>query len=225
MHKFLLAGLAALMLVHSPLRAQETRPSQEQAALIPLFIEALSDADAQVRANACDGLANLGLLSLPRVKELLIGTNKKLRIEGVKVFGKLALKGHRYADMLPPLVKAIKDEDVEMRREASFALAQMAGGRIYPSADKPMRQARVINPGDVFDLINRIKGKQALDWPSEEIQKQAGSDFWGDWRPVRGDIGEVIAVCQHPSDGSRVFILKIGKYYVPMGEKGVELLP
>ena len=203
-----------------------TIPNQELAPLVPLLIEALSDEDKTVRANAEDALAALGQLALPNVKDLMSGANKKLRVAGARVLGKMANKGHRYADMLPPLIKALKDEDVDLRREASFALAQMVSGRIWASTEKTARLARVVSPVEIYDRINLNKGKDTLDWPSAEIQKLAGADAWGDWRPVKGDVGEVIAVCTHPYETSvRIYILKIGKYYVPMGEKGIELLP
>jgi hypothetical protein len=244
MHKFLLFGMLGLLGVNSQAQAQlpspfpspytppasttaqEVQPIRELAPLIPVLIEALSDSDATVRGNAEDALAGLGQLALPKVKELLDGSNKKLRVAGARVLGKMANKGHRYVDMLPPLVKGLKDEDVELRREASSALAQMVAGRIAPSAEKVMRLAKVVNPQDVYDTIHRNKGKDTLDWPSAEIQKLAGADAWGDWRPVKGDVGEVIAVCTHPFEPTtRIYILKIGKNYAPMGEKGIELLP
>lgn len=245
MQKFLLIGLVGLLTVcprtwaqvpppgyylppqpNLVIQPQEAVPNRELAPLVPVLIEALNDPDATVRGNAEDALAGLGQLALPKVKELLEGTNKKLRVAGAKVLGKMAIKGHRYADMLPPLVKGLKDEDVELRREASFALAQMVAGRIAPSADKTARLAKVTSPSEVYDTINRNKGKDTLDWPSAEIQKLAGADAWGDWRPAKGDVGEVIAVCTHPFEATtRIYILKIGKFYAPMGEKGIELLP
>ena len=42
---------------------------------------------------------------------------------------------------------------------------------------------------------------------------------------VVGDIGDVVAVCTHPTSKNRVYILKIGIYHAPMDEKGIELLP
>jgi hypothetical protein len=224
MNKMLFLGWVLLLALCPAVRAQDAK--SDLAALVPVLIEALRDTDSIVRSNAGDALANMGPVALPKVKELLAGTDKKLRVEAARVLGKMANKGHRFSDMLPPLVKAVKDDDVELRREASHALAQMVAGRISYSSDKLPQRARVVNPADVYDLINRNKGNKTLDWPSEEIQKQAGADTWGDWRPVKGDVGEVIAVCNHPVDATvRVHILKIGKYYVPIGDKGIELLP
>src|ERR1700677_1678836 len=103
MKKLLLFGWVGLLALCSAVRAQDTK--SDLAALVPVLIEALSDTDSVVRSNVGDALANLGPVALPKVKELLAGTDKKLRVEAARVLGKMANKGHRFSDMLPPLVR------------------------------------------------------------------------------------------------------------------------
>jgi hypothetical protein len=85
------------------------------------------------------------------------------------------------------------------------------------------RRARILSTGPVYSTINRT---DCLSWPSEEIKGQAGMGphGWAAFYPRIGDEGDVIWASRHPNDTAIVYLLEVRGYYVPIGERGLELL-
>jgi hypothetical protein len=84
------------------------------------------------------------------------------------------------------------------------------------------RRVRIINPGSVYPSINQTN---ALSWPTEEIKALAGRmSGWGRFDPASGDEGTLIWASVHPDSGVTVYLVAVRKYYVAIGEDGVEFL-
>jgi hypothetical protein len=62
-----------------------------------------------------------------------------------------------------------------------------------------------------------------IRWPSAEMKKLGGEDGWGSFRPKNGDQGTVVAEASFDRMGRRLYILKIGNYYVVISSGGVKL--
>lgn len=81
--------------------------------------------------------------------------------------------------------------------------------------------ARITQAGALYSTINR---GDCLTWPDEEIQALGGQNAWGGYYPKNGDQGVVVWTTTHCSSKLKVYLLRIGEHYVPIGEPGVELL-
>ena len=77
----------------------------------------------------------------------------------------------------------------------------------------------ITNSGQMFDLINTT---DCLPWPSEEVKTLGGKSGWGTWAPQNGDRGVAIARSRHCFQDVNVIYVKIGAFYVPIGENGIE---
>jgi hypothetical protein len=86
--------------------------------------------------------------------------------------------------------------------------------RVYAVGEK----VKIINTGKMFDLINR---EDCLEWPDQEIKAKGGRSGWDDFTPKNGQKGVVVSVTKHCKDYERIYIVKVGEYYVPIGYKGV----
>ncbi len=115
------------------------------------------------------------------------------------------------------------------REEASIVKEEVSTDTEEESLDNleqidRLGQTAIIVNNNLYTTINTVPmgSKYGLNsWPSPEIKKLSGKDAWGKWSPKIGNSGRIVHQTTH-SDGNRVFILQIGKYYVPVSADGVE---
>ena len=93
--------------------------------VIPIWEEAMKDADAKTVYHALDALATLGEPAVPRMVGLL-ETHDQLRVEVTYVLGQM---GPAAAPATDALAKLVADEDLQLATEAALAL-----GKIGPAA-------------------------------------------------------------------------------------------
>lgn len=87
--------------------------------------------------------------------------------------------------------------------------------------NESVKKAMIVDSRKVFSSINRTK---CLDWTDPKIKQNAGENGWGKFTPQNGMIGEVVNVLKHCRTKEKVYILKIRTCFVPIGEKGVEMI-
>jgi hypothetical protein len=109
---------------------------------------------------------------------------------------------------------------------ASLVLAVLFAGCSSIPTDGTV-VAVITDAGGVYSYLNQIEQskwpKYGLEsWPSSEVRRLGGKDAWGDWHPKQGDEGVIVHVTRH-QNGKRIYILKIGRYYVPIGHNGVRI--
>jgi hypothetical protein len=96
-------------------------------AVISALLQAMRDPSGDVSMNACRSLSALGSEATPALIETLRHTDNEMRGKAAYVLGHMGLKG-RGADAemaLPALAKLLKDDDVEIRKLASWAIRQI----------------------------------------------------------------------------------------------------
>lgn len=98
-------------------------PAPEVA--VPLWEEAMKDADATIVLHALDAIASLGAPAVPRLASLL-DTHEQLRVEVTYILGQM---GPEAAAATEALAGLLADEDVHLATEAALAL-----GKIGPAA-------------------------------------------------------------------------------------------
>ncbi len=108
---------------------------QRNKELVPALIKALQDTDQEVAHDAATVLGILGSDAVPALIEALQAKDKTLRGRAAMALGKL-----RSADesAVNALLKAMEDEEVEVRRQAARALAAIARDR-SPTPETPRR--------------------------------------------------------------------------------------
>ncbi|MBW1296359.1 hypothetical protein [Aquimarina litoralis] len=72
--------------------------------------------------------------------------------------------------------------------------------------------AKIWHNGGIYSTLN---GSDHIKWPNSEIKKIAGKEYWKDFEPQIGDIGEIIFVTKSKYK-EIIYILKIKDYYVPI---------
>ncbi len=72
--------------------------------------------------------------------------------------------------------------------------------------------AKIWHNGGIYSTLN---GSDNIKWPNSEIKKLAGKEYWKDFEPQIGDIGEIIFVTKSKYK-EIIYILKIKDYYVPI---------
>lgn len=79
---------------------------------------------------------------------------------------------------------------------------------------KPLKGtfAKIWHNGGIYSTLN---GSDNIKWPNSEIKKIAGNEYWKDFEPQIGDIGEIIFVTKSKYK-EIIYILKIKDYYVPI---------
>jgi hypothetical protein len=95
-------------------------------------------------------------------------------------------------------------------------LVEVPESRVYAVGEN----VKIINTGKMFDLIN-TDTEDCLEWPNQEVKVKGGRSGWDDFTPKNGQKGVVISVTKHCKDYERIYIVKVGEYYVPIGYKGV----
>lgn len=94
----------------------------DQKDVIRKLIEALKDPDPDVRQNLGAALAKIGADSVEPLIEALKGDNADRRAGAAYTLG---LIGPAAKSALPALLDALKDEAVEVRRQASYAVSRL----------------------------------------------------------------------------------------------------
>jgi HEAT repeat protein len=102
------------------------RGVDETQALVSGLIEALKDSDPVVVQNVSTALACLGPKGVPALIEALSHQEKNVRAKAAEVLGRLASLGQA-RNIMPALLKALKDKEVEVRRAAAAAIAMCLG--------------------------------------------------------------------------------------------------
>jgi len=77
----------------------------------------------------------------------------------------------------------------------------------------------ILNAGEIFP-----DARDCFSWPSDDVKKKGGSDQWGSYYPVEGDVGVVLHVTTRAKscgDEVEVLILDIGGYVVPIKSNSV----
>jgi Tfp pilus assembly protein PilF len=80
--------------------------------------------------------------------------------------------------------------------------------------------ARIIDTDRIYSTINR---DTCITFPNDEIKLLAGVDRWQDYDPQTGDRGAIVHITIHCRTKLKVYILKVGNYYVPIAERGVKI--
>ncbi len=206
-------------------------------------------ADASIReAKVHDKNINLALLTLGRIGKPAVDSlldclknefpRTRLRIP---VAEQLATIGDKRA--IGPLVETLSDGGSEkQKREAALDALKKITGQDFGHDDqkweawwettqpakrsrKPStsvnRVAEITDAGHVYSGINQ---SDLISWPSAEMKKLGGEDGWGSFRPKNGDQGTIVAELRHWDTRGRIYILKIGDYYVVIDYRGIKLL-
>ena len=90
--------------------------------LIPGLIEALKDADPDVRQHASLALAAVGTDALKPLAEALKDVNKERRAAAAYAIGQMGFAGR---DALSDLLTALKDDDANVRRASAQAISRI----------------------------------------------------------------------------------------------------
>jgi HEAT repeat protein len=110
-------GLTAAVAVAAP-----PLPEPDTKELVKKLVEALKDPDPDVRQNLGSALAKIGPEAVEPLVEALKGENPDRRAGAAYTLG---LIGPTAKTALPALLEALKDEAVEVRRQASYAIARL----------------------------------------------------------------------------------------------------
>ena len=92
--------------------------------LIAALIENLDDPDVEVRQNIAAALANLGDSAVPALIDALNHAKRERRVGAALALG-IVRPAAKTA--IPGLLKALKDADDGVRRQASYALSRIVG--------------------------------------------------------------------------------------------------
>jgi len=111
-----LCGLCAI-----PARSGEAE-ALSQRQLIGVLVQSLDDADGEVRQNIAIALANLGEVALPALVEALTNQSAERRMGAAMAIGQIRPAAK---SAVPALVKAMKDSNEGVRRQASYSLSRM----------------------------------------------------------------------------------------------------
>ena len=90
----------------------------------------------------------------------------------------------------------------------------------------PTRKARITNTGSIYSSINEAELHATL-WINQEVRRLAGNTEWvkTGFYPKNGMVGDIVDSFQHKHSNTIVYVLKVDeKYFVPVGERGIELL-
>ena len=123
-------GISVLFSLVSVFACQASAaPSFEERELIAVLIETLDDPDGEVRQNIAVAISRMGDLAVPALIEAL-GDEKPQRRAGAAVaLGQIRPEAR---SAIPALLKAVKDKDEVVRRQASYALSRIVGRDSVP---------------------------------------------------------------------------------------------
>lgn len=83
-------------------------------------------------------------------------------------------------------------------------------------------EVRVRDEGQIYDALNTT---DCIAWPSPAIKAKAGRSGWGGFVPDEGLTGTVLAVLAHCDGTTRVVLVEVGRWVVPVTTAGVEPAP
>ena len=92
--------------------------------LVTALVDILEDNDADVRASVAQALAKIGKQSVEPLVSILKDKDKSaaLRANAAYILGQI---GPQAREALPPLTKALKENDKDLRKRAAFAIANI----------------------------------------------------------------------------------------------------
>jgi len=142
--------------------------------LVSALVDILEDNDADVRASAAQALAKIGRQAIDPLVSILKDKDKSagLRANAAYILGQI---GPQAREALPPLTKALKEGDKELRKRAAFAIANIVeetggfnippgvfgpGGGFGGGVGRPV-QGKVHDPGVVGP--SNVKEKKPSD--------------------------------------------------------------
>jgi HEAT repeat protein len=152
-------------------------------ALVPLFLEALKDADSDVRKCSEHALCEIGVEAIPGIVQLLSAGDDLERRSSAQILGKLAFE---LDEVVPALVKALQDHNEGVRADAASALA-----RIGSAADAVPLLSELVRSDEVATV--RASAARALgaircspDIAIPALMRAATDGNLGcGWRPLR----------------------------------------
>ena len=100
---------------------------------ISALIQALSDEDEVVRANAAEALGEIGEPAVPALIQALSDEDEVVRASAVVVLGEI---GEPAKEIVPALIQALSDESMSVRASAVLMLGQIA----TPEAQKAVEE-------------------------------------------------------------------------------------
>lgn len=113
--------------------------------IVAALIGALQDSDLEVRTNAAVALANVGNDAVEALTATLADRNKDARAAAAYALGQI---GGPAASATESLMKALKDEDKEVRRQSAQALSRIIAGTKAQSGERTLTPPVPIPPGD-----------------------------------------------------------------------------
>jgi HEAT repeat protein len=114
----------------SPPQVRVSEPEKSLAKrhkeLVPALIKALKDVEPRVRDGATTALANLGSDAVADLIDALADKDKAVRTRAAMVLGQMGSAGR---SAIPALIKALEDDDADVRGYAVRALAAVVDER------------------------------------------------------------------------------------------------
>jgi HEAT repeat protein len=106
---------------------EETNRRPNRQALVTALLGAAQDPSGDVSQNVCHALSALGSEATPSLIETLSHADKDLRGKAAYILGHMGSQGRasQAEPAMPALTKLLKDDDVEVRKLASWAILQI----------------------------------------------------------------------------------------------------
>lgn len=105
-----------------PGRPPAVRLADQFKELVPALIQALKDADGDVRQSAAGALAGLGRDAVKPLLEAAADKDKELQANALYVLGYFPGEAK---EVMPVLLNALKDDDKDVRRRAAFSIQRL----------------------------------------------------------------------------------------------------
>lgn len=137
------AGFVVLLLAAPAGAAPAPSQSDPDNALVARLIAALADPDVDVRLNLAYALAKIGT---PSIEPLVAALRDEAPERRAGAAYTLGLIGPAARAALPALLDVLADPDVEVRRQASYAIGRMIPARSEPAAVKRLASAPIAAP-------------------------------------------------------------------------------
>ncbi len=85
----------------------------------------------------------------------------------------------------------------------------------------PQKKAQIVDVGQVYEAINTT---ECLTWPTPGLRDKSGKNSWDSFYPKKDDIGVIVEELKHCQFDDIIYILKMGKYYVPISSAGAKVV-
>ena len=199
-----------------------TDPPPTQVQTVPASIHVPPTQPAAEAKNVPPAIARLVPANVPN--QGMRNSGRRLVIRGLVVGGVVLL--------VLILVIRFRQGSRSISDNSSLSTTNNSSRSITDNSSRPTadnrtteitneRMAEIIDTGKLYTTINST---ECLTWPSPEIKKLAGENNWGSFYPQKGARGIIISETFHCDAQTKIYILKIGDYYVPIGADGVRLL-